>query len=133
MRILLTGGAGFIGSHLADHYVAKGDQVTILDNFSTGSAENLSHLAGRVTTVDGDIRNVELVEKLTKDVELSCLPSAGAWVLVDTGTENTSFRVGCVDVYVDENRAYLRCETTTRDNDAVLQSYLASLRAKGWV
>jgi UDP-glucose 4-epimerase len=70
MRILLTGGAGFIGSHLADHYVAKGDQVTILDNFSTGSQENISHLAGKITTVDGDIRNVELVEKLTKDVDL---------------------------------------------------------------
>jgi len=70
MRILLTGGAGFIGSHLADHYVAKGDQVTILDNFSTGSAENLFHLAGKVTTVDGDIRDVELLEKLTTDADL---------------------------------------------------------------
>jgi UDP-glucose 4-epimerase len=70
MRILLTGGAGFIGSHLADHYVAKGDQVTILDNFSTGSQENIAHLAGRVTTVDGDIRNVELVEMLTIDADL---------------------------------------------------------------
>jgi UDP-glucose 4-epimerase len=70
MRILLTGGAGFIGSHLADHYVAKGDQVTILDNFSTGSQENVAHLAGKVTTIDGDIRSVELVETLTKDADL---------------------------------------------------------------
>jgi UDP-glucose 4-epimerase len=70
MRILLTGGAGFIGSHLADHYVAKGDQVTILDNFSTGSQENIAHLAGRVTTIDGDIRNVDMVEKLTIDADL---------------------------------------------------------------
>jgi UDP-glucose 4-epimerase len=70
MRILLTGGAGFIGSHLADHYVAKGDQVTILDNFSTGSQENIAHLAGKVTTIDGDIRSIELVEKLTIDADL---------------------------------------------------------------
>jgi UDP-glucose 4-epimerase len=70
MRILLTGGAGFIGSHLADYYVAKGDQVTILDNFSTGSKENISHLEGKITTVDGDIRNIELVEKLTIDADL---------------------------------------------------------------
>jgi len=70
MRILLTGGAGFIGSHLADHYVAKSDQLTILDNFSTGSQENIAHLAGKVTTVDGDIRNVDVVEELTKDVDL---------------------------------------------------------------
>ena len=50
MRVLITGGAGFIGSHLADHYVAKGDQVTILDNFSTGSKENIDHLSGKITT-----------------------------------------------------------------------------------
>jgi UDP-glucose 4-epimerase len=70
MRILLTGGAGFIGSHLADHYAAKGDQVTILDNFSTGSQENIAHLAGKVTTIDGDIRNFDLVEKLTSNADL---------------------------------------------------------------
>ena len=70
MRILLTGGAGFIGSHLADHYVAKGDQVTILDNFSTGLQENIAHLAGKAIAVDGDIRNVDVVEKLTKDADL---------------------------------------------------------------
>jgi UDP-glucose 4-epimerase len=70
MRILLTGGAGFIGSHLADHYVAKGDQVTILDNFSTGSQENIAHLVGKITTTDGDIRNIDLIEKLTKDADL---------------------------------------------------------------
>ena len=70
MRVLITGGAGFIGSHLADHYVAKGDEVTILDNFSTGSKENIAHLAGKITTQDGDIRNVDLVEKLTQEADL---------------------------------------------------------------
>ena len=70
MRVLITGGAGFIGSHLADHYVAKGDEVTILDNFSTGSKENIAHLAGKITAQDGDIRNVDLVEKLTQEADL---------------------------------------------------------------
>jgi len=70
MRILLTGGAGFIGSHLADRYAAEGDQVTILDNFTTGSKENIAHLASKVTTIDGDIRNVDVIEKLTKDADL---------------------------------------------------------------
>jgi UDP-glucose 4-epimerase len=70
MRVLITGGAGFIGSHLADHYVGAGDQVTILDNFSTGSIANIDHLEGKVTTVDGDIRNIELVESLTKEADL---------------------------------------------------------------
>ena len=70
MRVLITGGAGFIGSHLADHYVAAGDAVTILDNFSTGSKTNVAHLHGKITTVDGDIRNTDLVESLTKDSDL---------------------------------------------------------------
>ena len=70
MRVLITGGVGFIGSHLADHYVSKGDQVTILDNFSTGSKENIAHLSGKITTKDGDIRNVDLVEKLTQEADL---------------------------------------------------------------
>jgi UDP-glucose 4-epimerase len=70
MRVFITGGAGFIGSHLADHYVAAGHAVTILDNFSTGSKTNIAHLDNNITTVDGDIRNVNLVESLTKDADL---------------------------------------------------------------
>ena len=70
MRVFITGGAGFIGSHLADHYVNVRHAVTLLDNFSTGSKTNIAHLEGKVTTVDGDIRNVELIDSLTKDSDL---------------------------------------------------------------
>ena len=70
MRVFITGGAGFIGSHLADHYVAAGHEVTLLDNFSTGSKTNIAHLEAKITIVDGDIRNIELVESLTKDTDL---------------------------------------------------------------
>jgi UDP-glucose 4-epimerase len=70
MRVLITGGAGFIGSHLADHYANAGHTVTLLDNFSTGSKINIAQLAGSITTIDGDIRNVELVDQLTKDSDL---------------------------------------------------------------
>ena len=70
MRVLITGGAGFIGSHLADHHVSAGHEVTVLDNFSTGSHTNIAHLEGSVTTIDGDIRNSELVDQLTQDSDL---------------------------------------------------------------
>ena len=70
MRVFITGGAGFIGSHLADHYVKAGHQVTLLDNFSTGSNQNTTHLENSVTTVNGDIRNVDLIDQLTKDSDL---------------------------------------------------------------
>ena len=70
MRVFITGGAGFIGSHLADHYVNAGHQVTLLDNFSTGSKDNIAHLEGQITIVDGDIRNIDLIDQLTKDSDL---------------------------------------------------------------
>ncbi|OPX28263.1 MAG: NAD-dependent dehydratase, partial [Gemmatimonadaceae bacterium 4484_173] len=47
MRILVTGGAGFIGSHLSDRLLEKGHSVIALDNLITGSTDNISHLAGR--------------------------------------------------------------------------------------
>jgi len=70
MRAFITGGAGFIGSHLADSLVARGDSVTILDNLSTGLKENIAHILDKVTFVEGDIRNQEHVEELTKDAEV---------------------------------------------------------------
>jgi len=53
-RALITGGAGFIGSHLAEWLVARGDQVTVLDDLSTGRRENLGAIAGRVRFIEGD-------------------------------------------------------------------------------
>ena len=47
MRVLITGGAGFIGSHLAERFINDGHTVQILDNLSTGSIENISHLKDR--------------------------------------------------------------------------------------
>jgi len=47
MRVLITGGAGFIGSHLAEAYLERGDKVHLLDNLSTGSMDNIAHLKGR--------------------------------------------------------------------------------------
>jgi UDP-glucose 4-epimerase len=70
MRVFITGGAGFIGSHLADALIARGDTVTILDNMSTGSAKNIAHLAGKITVHEGDIRDQALVEKLIQDCDL---------------------------------------------------------------
>ena len=67
MRAFITGGAGFIGSHLTDALIARGDSVTILDNLSTGSKKNIAHLEGKITVIEGDIRDKELVDKLIAD------------------------------------------------------------------
>ena len=70
MRVLITGGAGFIGSHLCDVLVARGDEVSILDNLSTGSKGNIAHLEGKIRVSQGDIRDQALVESLVADSEL---------------------------------------------------------------
>jgi UDP-glucose 4-epimerase len=70
MRVLVTGGAGFMGSHLADALIARGDQVVALDNFSTGSTANIKHITKNFEIIDGDIRNAELINDTIKDVDL---------------------------------------------------------------
>jgi len=70
MRVFITGGAGFIGSHLCDALISRGDEVTILDNLSTGSKENISHLEGKMKLFQGDIRDQDLVESLVANSEL---------------------------------------------------------------
>jgi UDP-glucose 4-epimerase len=69
-KVLITGGAGFIGSHLADYFVLDGAEVTILDNLTTGSTDNLSGPANKAKLVIGDIRNQELVEQLVSEADL---------------------------------------------------------------
>ena len=70
MRVLITGGAGFIGSHLADALLAQGDEVTILDNLTTGSTSNIAHIKDQITIHNGDIRDEALVKSLVKDADL---------------------------------------------------------------
>jgi UDP-glucose 4-epimerase len=69
MRILITGGAGFIGSHLTDRLVADGHQITVLDNLATGRKENLTgHLDGsQVEFIEGSILDLPLVDTLIKN------------------------------------------------------------------
>ena len=70
MRVFITGGAGFIGSHLCDALVAEGKEVTILDNLSSGSKKNIAHLEGKIKVVQGDIRDQKLVESLVVESDL---------------------------------------------------------------
>ena len=68
-RCLVTGGAGFIGSHIVDALVAQGDQVRVFDNLSTGKKENLSHLESKIDFILGDLRNREALEKACRGID----------------------------------------------------------------
>ena len=108
MRVFITGGAGFIGSHLADHYVNAGHQVTLLDNFSTGSKANIAHLADKVSTIDGDIRNVELIDQLTKDSDLVLHMAAalGVNTILESPLESMSTNITGSEVVLNAAAKY---------------------------
>jgi UDP-glucose 4-epimerase len=108
MRVLITGGAGFIGSHLADHYVNAGHTVTLLDNFSTGSQSNIAHLEGKVTTVNGDIRNIELIDQLTKvsDLVLHMAAALGVNTILESPLESMSTNITGSEVVLNAATKY---------------------------
>ncbi|MCH9031875.1 MAG: GDP-mannose 4,6-dehydratase [candidate division Zixibacteria bacterium] len=66
--VLVTGGAGFIGSHLVDSLVKSGRKVRVYDNFSTGARGNLSNSLSRIDLIKGDIKNLKTLQKATKGV-----------------------------------------------------------------
>jgi UDP-glucose 4-epimerase len=71
-NILVTGGSGFIGSHLTEALLARGERVTVVDDLSTGSADNLAHLLGheRLQVVNEDVGDPQLVEELIAQTDV---------------------------------------------------------------
>ena len=69
MKILVTGGAGFIGSHIVEYLVQRGNNVIVLDNLSNGKMQNMSKVSDDINFVNGDVRDCNLVEQLVKDVD----------------------------------------------------------------
>ncbi len=98
---LVTGGAGFIGSHLVEHLVAAGWNVRVLDNLATGKANNLSHLASRIDFIQGNINDFSVLKPATAGCDvvfhLAALPSV-ARSLVDPMTTHEVCATGTLSV-----------------------------------
>jgi len=69
MKYVVTGGAGFIGSHVTKKLVERGDIVTVIDNMNTGKEKNLELVKDKINFVKGDILDIDLLEDMTKDTD----------------------------------------------------------------
>lgn len=95
-QVLVTGGAGFIGSHLAAALLQRGDTVRIFDNFSSGSRENLAGMASKIEVIAGDLRVIEQVAQVVKGVDL--VFHEAAFVSVPQSIENPA---DCYDTNIN--------------------------------
>ena len=68
-KYLVTGGAGFIGSHIAGELVKRGHSVRIVDNFSTGKKENIAPFLGKIELIEGDIKDFKVCQQAAKDMD----------------------------------------------------------------
>src|SRR5437773_9210128 len=93
---LVTGGAGFIGSHLVEALVARGRRVRVLDNFSTGSRANLEVVRGRVELLEGDVTEAAMVALAMRGVEVVYHQAALASVPRSIADPRATHRA-CVD------------------------------------
>ena len=102
MKVLITGGAGFIGSHLADAYIARGDEVFCIDDLSTGSIENIAHLKEHarfhyaIDTVQNTPVTAELVDVC--DVIVHLAAAVGVKLIVESPVRTIETNVHCTEV-----------------------------------
>ena len=106
MRALITGGAGFIGSHLADALLARGYQVLLLDNLSTGRHENIEHLLGRkdVEFLLGTILNADLVDDAMSraDIAFHLAAAVGVELIVDHPLESLATNIRGSEIVMEK-------------------------------
>ncbi len=105
MRVLVTGGAGFIGSHLAEQLLENGDKVVIIDNLSTGSLNNIESFKDhrRLDFVAGDIRNAELIEPLVEqsDVIFHLAAAVGVRLIAEDPVHTIKTNIGGTETVLD--------------------------------
>lgn len=110
MHALVTGGGGFIGSHLSERCIDQGHEVTVLDNFSTGAHENIARLDGhsRFHLVTGTILNEALVDKLVErcDVIFHLAAAVGVELIIKQPLESMMTNIKGSEVVLDMAHRY---------------------------
>ncbi len=110
MKTLITGGAGFIGSYLADHLLDRGDQVAIIDNLSTGRLANIEHLTDRSDAefVLGSILDADLVDEIISQVDtvFHLAAAVGVNLIVERPLESLMTNIRGTETVVEKAHKY---------------------------
>ena len=132
MKALITGGAGFIGSHVAEALLKRGDQVTILDNLSTGRYENLAHLDGHqnLQVVIGTILNETLVDKLAErcDVIFHLAAAVGVELIIKKPLESMMTNIRGSEVVLEMAHRYRKKVLIASTSEVYGKNTLGTLR-----
>lgn len=110
MKVLITGGAGFIGSHLAERLLKNGHEVSVIDNLSTGSLKNIEGYRKHSSFdfVEGDIRNTELIKPLTEqcDMVYHLAAAVGVKLIADRPVHTIETNISGTEVVLDTANKY---------------------------
>ena len=111
-RALITGGAGFIGSHLSERLLQSGYQVTIIDNLSTGRLQNIQHLAGNpsFSYAIEDIRNIHVIDRLVSecDIIFHLAAAVGVRNIIDRPINTIEVNIGGTETILKTASRYRR-------------------------
>ncbi|HOE66187.1 MAG TPA: GDP-mannose 4,6-dehydratase [Candidatus Hydrogenedentes bacterium] len=109
MRVLVTGGAGFIGSHLCEALVRQGNQVFVLDDLSTGRFENIEHIPALTCVIDSTL-NQEIVRDLVRDVDViyHLAATVGVQLVVDDPVRTIINNIRGTETILEETCRYRR-------------------------
>lgn len=111
-RALITGGAGFIGSHLSERLLRSGYRVTVIDNLSTGRLQNIQHLAGRssFSYAIEDIRNIHVIDRLVSecDIIFHLAAAVGVRNIIDRPINTIEVNIGGTETILKTASRYRR-------------------------
>ncbi len=129
MRALVTGGAGFIGSHLCDALTARGHEVFVLDNLSTGRFQNIEHLDNVTSIIDSTL-NKEIVRDLVRDVDVvyHLAATVGVQLVVDAPIQTIQNNIQGTEILLEETCRYRRKLLLTSTSEVYGKSMQAVFR-----
>lgn len=131
MKYVVTGGAGFIGSNIVHHLVELGEDVTVIDNLSTGYKHNLKDIKKKIKFVNGDLRNLKLVNKTFKNQDFilhqAALPSVPRSIKdpIATNDNNVNTTLNVLVAAKDNNiqRVVCACSSSAYGNPGTPENH----------